>query len=349
LGKSLLLGFIFPVSEGVIPDEIEKDIMRQLTVEEREKFEELKKRTPDHPADPIRVNIIFHGLLVFRDLDADHYEVLIPKTDGCHKAKYGNPCVGDLKEFNVPGPYGPGPAYFSFEGITAEPTLRRSFPNATNTVVIRNSPLTPQYQNVRIIIKVPKPFIIRHYRGGETHGTPLATDPDTMSVLLRSPDVIHEVTVFSYVSFFQPTLVGPGVSYPIPQPNPQRPVLNIGIYSQPDGVCANSDDAFFNSMFKVNANKDLNVDVSASTIGTTRVDDGPPLWTSLNVGISVCEFLALSEFHSWVYRLFCPVCGAKAIAEKDFNLEALRDLADVQMMGAIPGGCGSGFACDDGQ
>jgi hypothetical protein len=323
--------------------------MRQLTDEERQKFEELKKRTPDDPAAPTRVNIIFHGLMVFRDLDADHYEVLIPKTDDCHKAKYGNPCVGELKEFpNVPGPYGPGPAYFSFEGITAEPTLRRSFPTATNTVVIKNAPLTPQYQNVRTIIKVPKPFIIRHYRGGETHGAPLATDPDTISVLLRNPDVIHEVTVFSYLSFFQPHLVGPGVSYPIPQPNPKYPMLNIGIYSQPEGICPNSDDGFFNKMFNVGANQGLDVHVSASTTGETRFDDGPPLWTSPNVGISVCELLALSEFHNWVYRLFCPACGAKAIEGKYFNLEALQDLADVNAKGAIPGGCGSGFACDDG-
>jgi hypothetical protein len=325
--------------------------MRQLTAEEREVLKKLKECTPEDPACPIRVNIIFHGLLVFRDLDTDHYEVLIPKTDAeCdHKARYGNPCAGKLIDFPVPGPYGPGPAYFSFEGITPEPTARRSFANATNTVVIKNSLLTPQFQNVRVVIKVPKPFIIRHYRGGETHASPLTTDPNTLSVLLRNPDVLHEVTVLSYVSFFQPRLVGPGVSYAIPQPDPCGLALNIGIYSQPLTDCVDRDSQFFDAMFNVNATQPLQLNLNASTIGQTRTDDGPPVRTSPNVGISACELLALSELGTWQYRLFCPVCGPEAIEGKDLSLKSLQAFGDAAATGAIPGGCGSGFACDDGQ
>jgi|SRR5579871_789010 len=342
--------------------------MRQLTSKEQTKLEEAMQATHENPTPPTRVNIIFHGLLAIQDVDTNYYDVLIPKTtSNHHEALYGNPCVENpyadpclvdpnfapLHSFGVPGKYGPGPVNFAIEGITPEPNHRRSFPSATNILVIKNSKVTAQLQNALVVIRVPKPLIIRHYRGGETHLDPLAENADTQAVLQRSPDVIHEVTVFSYTSFYKPRLVGPDCSWPIPQPNPCLPMLNMGIYSQPTMCCEDTDSQDFSALFKINPNVDFKVTLNKHP----RVDDGPPLWTSpLQVGISFAELLALSELRQWKYQLICALlrCPLKVkpihVEGEPLDIEtALRSFSDVNSLSAIPGGCGSGVACDDGQ
>src|SRR5258708_5850951 len=75
-----------------------------------------------------RVNLIFNGLMAFRDAGPQHYDVYIPYSD-CHLAKYGNPrdCkVSDktpdytkcLKDFPPNPPEGPRvPMYYTVEGV----------------------------------------------------------------------------------------------------------------------------------------------------------------------------------------------------------------------------------------
>lgn len=332
--------------------------MRQLTDDERKALQDAKQATSDNPKPVKRVNIIFHGLMAFRNLDANYYEVLIPKTHGnCHQTKYGNPCRGGVVDFPaLGGNDGPGPAYFTFEGIQPEAPQRRSFPTATNALIIKNSLVNPQYGNVKIAIRVPKPFIIRHYRGGESHLSTIASNPGTQAVLQRNPDVIHEITVFSYFAFFRPRFVGPGVDYPIPQPDPGKGVRNIGIYCQPVR-CAESDSADFSAMFKLNQpaqlGEEFKIDLNADCPGVgRRIDDGPPLWTSQSVGISFGEFLALSELDDPVLQLVSALLGCQIHGSKEGPLvaeTAFRRLGDVNEEGAIPGGCGAGFLCDDGQ
>jgi hypothetical protein len=264
------------------------------------------------PADAAtpRLNLIFHGLMAFRDAGTQHYDVMIPQPGAsCHEAKYGNPLdtpkapLDSLKDFPKQR------SYFYIEGVR-DGGYTAARPNSSNAVILRNELLVPQPKGVRTVIRVPKPDIIRLYRGAETHGVELCGDEASRPVLIKPPDMVFEVTVFSYFFFSNPALVGGDAPYKIPQF--QNKYWNLCVYSQPLAPCPASDSALFGSMFNVkNTGSPLNVNLALQS----AVADGAPQTTS--IGITNTELLALKE---------------------------LPGVITVET--SVPGGCGSGFVCD---
>lgn len=296
-----------------------------------------------------RINIIFHGLLAFRDLDAAHYEVLIPPGGPiCHDAVYGNPLTGDRHEFADPsgwssggeGRYpGPGPARYAIEGVSPESPGRISRPAAANALIVRNQLLDIEYSRVRATIKVPKPRVIRHYRGTEVLDISLGQNPDTAGAIVSPPQVVHEVTVFSYFAFYQPRLVGPDTDFCFPQPFSDAPFFNLCIYCQPSkGQCDADDSDPFNKMFLIRSpsvpgKNEFKIDL---TLGGSA-DDWPPLGTGANVGISFWEMLSLSELST----------AEAQESLKSRNVAIMLERAGMTILNGMPGGCGSLFASDD--
>lgn len=128
-------------------------------------------------------------------------------------------------------------------------------------MILRNSLLDVQYHCVRAVVKVPRPHVIRHYRGTETGDLPFtlsSNDPgsktapasDTRGAITKIPSVVHEITVFSYFAFYHPRLVGPHADYHIRRPSPYL-AYNLCIYCQPAANCQNTDSPLFNSMFNL--------------------------------------------------------------------------------------------------
>jgi hypothetical protein len=309
--------------------------------------------TYDSEATLSRVNIIFHGLMAFRELDARYYEVLIPPAgadDPCHQAKFGNPLLHDWLHDFVNPPYDAppfsGPAHYSIEGVSPESPGRIALPSTANALILRNSLLDVQYGMVRAIVKVPRPHIIRHYRGTETGdltftindtGGSTAPPSDTRSAIVKIPPVVHEVTVFSYFEFYHPRRVGPRTDYHIWRPYRNMVAANLCIYCQPLESCQESDNPLFNSMFHLKNPSDptkpvLGVDLALINL----MDDGPVINTSKVVGINTEELLALSELYSSGVR--------ESISARDPS----RTLGILKNSTAgMPGGCGGGFICDD--
>ncbi|MGA7239571.1 MAG: hypothetical protein WBY44_28070 [Bryobacteraceae bacterium] len=262
---------------------------------------------------PNRLNIVFHGMMAFRDAGSQHYDVLIPfpgKTH--HEAVYGNPRSNPQDPFSILKPFPAPPSYWKLEGVDAmgEPCK----PAPANTVILKNKMLTLNKVGVRTMIRVPRPDIIRHYRGAEVRGLSLAGDSASAAAMACHPDLMYETTVFSYAHFTHPQLVGPGDPFPVPQ---FGQYLNLAIYSQPRTKCLEDDRDLFNGMFncKSNGSKlDVNLFVNNS------IADGPPTKTS--IGLIEIELMALSEM---------PGAPQEACPET-----------------ASPGGCGSGFVDGDG-
>ena len=275
---------------------------------------------------PPRVNIIFHGLMAFRDLldSAVFTIVMIPAdTAGGHAAMYGNPrgcetCDPEkcLHPFAASDPF-QGPPEYYVDGVQPEASDRICHPSSANALIMRNSLLIPQYGAIRTMIRVPKPFMIRHYRGAETHGRDLANGHAPTQSVISPPDVVHGVTVFSYFAFYHPKLVGPGgQAYPVHQ---YGQFWNLCIYSQPLNQCLSSDSGLFNSMFQIKG-AGCAPQVDLALVGLT--DDEPPSKLAKNVGIHPLELLSLCE------------------------LKNLCNAGGGLQMTAAPGGCGSAFLSD---
>jgi hypothetical protein len=270
--------------------------------------------TVEAPGSP-RLNLIFHGLMAFRDAGAQHYDVLIPRTpDGgghTHVAKYGNPrYLPHVPLMDFPSDL--RRSYFTIEGVR-DGAATVALPSSTNAVILRNGVLAPRSENILAIVRVPKPDVIRHYRGAEARGIGVATNAETQQAIFRPPDLIHEVTVFSYFFFYNPRLVGPDINYPIP--NVGANYYNLCIYSQPVDQCQADDNKLFNNMFRFRN--------SASSVGVnlflqTLIADGYPVNTS--IGIASIELKALRELY--------------------VQNDALPALT------GDPGGCGGAFVCD---
>ncbi len=273
-----------------------------------------------------RLNLIFHGLVAFYDVDPYYYDVLIPNTACTHEAKYGDPLdcprppvTAHLRRFHHDDHF-PGPSPYRLEGVPPPSAAQICVPSPANAIIL--SGLDVDESNVLIKIRVPKPFIIRHYRGTETHGTDITgNDAGTQGCLQQPPDVVHEVTVFSYFSFYEPRLVGPDDCFRIPKRQDGN-YWNLCVYSQPEtGDCGTSDHDAFGKMFfikKTGGRPSVNLSLP---IGS---DDGPPHHTA--IGIQCVELLALSELD---YSNECD-CDKKLPA------------AEVRAT-AVPGGCGGGF------
>lgn len=261
------------------------------------------------PVIPNRLNIVFHGMMAFRDAGAQHYDVLIPfpgKTH--HEALYGNPRANPQDPYSVLKPFPAGPSYWKVDGIW-DATGKPNKPCAVNAVILKNEMLMLNNAGVRTVIRVPRPDIIRHYRGAEVRGLSLTGDEASAAALPHPPDVMYETTVFSYAFFMHPQLTGAGEPFPIPQ---FGQYCNLCIYSQPRSKCLEDDRDLFNAMFhcKSTGNK-LNVNLFVNN----SIADGPPTKTS--IGLIEGELLALSEMQG---------------APQEACLET-----------ASPGGCGSGF------
>jgi hypothetical protein len=257
---------------------------------------------------PRRLNIVFHGMMAFRDCGPQHYDVLIPfpgKTQ--HQAVYGSPRSNPQDPFSVLKPLPAQPSYWKIEGVDPMGTPNR--PSPQNAVILKNELLEVNKAGIRTVIRVPRPDIIRHYRGAEVRGLCLTGDAASAAALIRPPDIMYETTVFSYAFFTRPQLVGPGEPFPIPQ---FGQYLNLGIYSQPRSRCLEDDRDLFNGMFNCKSNgSKLNVNLFVND----TIADGPPAKTS--IGLIELELLALSEMPG-APNVACP------------------ETAD-------PGGCGSGF------
>jgi hypothetical protein len=270
---------------------------------------------------PPRLNIIFHGLMAFRELDSQNYEVMIPAdSSGVHRAMYGNPrehpvCDPEvcLKSF-LRGDKHQGPPEYYMDGVQSVASDRICSPSPANALIMQNSLLIPQYNAVGTLLRVPKPFIIRHYRGAETHGRDLAHGHAPTQGVITPPDVVHGVTVFSYFAFYHPKLVGPGGhAYHVPHFDD---FWNLCIYSQPLDQCLSSDSGLFNSMFQVKGTGGA-PQVDLSLVGLT--DDEPPSKLATNVGIHRVELRSLCELWQHAHH------------------------GKGEDITAAPGGCGSGF------
>jgi hypothetical protein len=246
-----------------------------------------------------RLNLIFHGLVAFWDADPHFYDVLIPNTDCTHDARYGDPLdcpkpdvVAHLRPFKHDFSF-PSPSHYRIEGVTQVSATQTSKPSPANAIILNG--LDVDESAILFKIRVPKPFIIRHYRGTETHGLPIAGDTPTQACMQHPPDVVHEVTVFSYFSFYKPRLVGPDDYFEIPKRlNTVGDVWNLCIYAQPPDAtdCSAADSRALGAMFVIKSTGGKpNVDVALPI----QSDDGPPHRTS--IGIVCLELLALSELN----------------------------------------------------
>lgn len=286
------------------------------------------------PAAPSpRLNLIFHGLMAFWDA-GDHYEVLIPKpgTGNCHEALYGNPldcgpfyCLQDLEHG----------AKCRVDGITApnKPTK----PARVNGIVLNQSYLEPPIPgHVRATITIPKPDLIRHYRGEEagTHNF-TGKDNDTGNLFKVLPKVVHEVIVFSYFTFNKPQFWDGKTPHDIKARayKGMGPFYNLGIYCQPVlEDCAADDSALFNNMFHFKSNgKNPKVDVYMTGADT---DNDGPVSTGANVGIDWWELLSLSELDRY------PAHFSVSDAVAPTSVSRPRPLASI-------GGCVSAVVCKD--
>jgi hypothetical protein len=273
---------------------------------------------PKAPADaesagPHRLNIVFHGMMAFRDAGTEHYDVLIPfpqKTG--HQALYGNPrhCPHDPYSCLVPFP--DGASYWKVEGVWASNTPDK--PSSASAMILNNGLLSVNSGGVRTVIRVPKPDIIRQYRGAEVRGLTLANDAPSQTTLANPPSVIYEATVFSYAFFMHPRLVGPGEPFPIPKFHHQY--WNLCIYSQPHSICIEDDRILFDKMFTV---KSSGTQLDVNLFLQDMIADGPPTKTS--IGLTDLELAALSE---------------------------MRGATGGCLLTSSPGGCGSGFISDGG-
>ncbi len=278
---------------------------------------------------PPRLNVIFHGLMAFRDSGTQYYDVLIPQESlpnaaTCpHLAKYGNPLVATLT------PFEDGRSFYELQGAR-DGTATAARPSSSNAVILHNGSLLPQPESVRAIVRVPKPDVIRHYRGAETKDALLGQDATTNQLMIAPPDVIHEVTVFSYFFFHRPVLVGPCDDYTIPMNG--LGYYNLCIYCQPLDECQEDDSGLFNNMFKVkNSGGNIQLDLFVRRL----VADGYPVKTS--IGIDQEELKALSELPKSVGGGVepDPKRGTKAKPGTQVNIKT-----------SDPGGCGSAFVCD---
>jgi len=263
--------------------------------------------TPDSPL-PRRLNIVFHGLMAFHECSAQHYDVLIPfpgKTQ--HQALYGSVRLNQQDPYSALKPFPAQPSYWKIEGV--DPMGTPNKPNPQSAVILKRELLEVNKAGVRTVIRVPKPDIIRHYRGAEVRGLSLTGDAASAAALYRPPDVMYEATVFSYAFFTHPQLVGPGAPFPIPQ---FGEYLNLGIYSEPRTKCLEDDRDLFNGMYNCKSNGSK---LSVNLFVNDSIADGAPVSTS--IGLVELELLALSEMPG-APNVACPET-------------------------AEPGGCVSGF------
>ena len=177
---------------------------------------------------------------------------------------------------------GPGPRTIFLEGVLPGTAGQIALPNSGNALILRNPLLEPQYDQVRMVIRLPRPSIIRHYCGTEVSRSTLKTNPATDPAIVRVPQVIHEVTVFSYFHFYKPRFTDHlGAVVPIHKQK-RGPFWDIGFYSQPAEACVSDDSDIFNNMFHLkNTNTKIQIDMSLQGLGC----DLPPIRTVANVGI----------------------------------------------------------------
>ena len=287
---------------------------------------------------PPRVNLIFHGLVAFFDAGPDHYNALIPNTECTHDARYGDPldCTGPkpacaLRPFKH-DPQFPAPSLYRIDGVFPASSTRICAPNPADAIVLTG--LDVDESKILVKIHVPKPEIIRHYRGTETHGLDITGgDAPTKASLAQVPVVVHEVTVFSYFAFYDPRMVGPDDYFKIPKrsaPGSSGEFWNLCIYAQPLDTenCSSNDSDALNRMFVIkSAGQPPKTDVSLD-IGS---DDGPPHRTSTTVGIQCTELLALSELNTSPNDCDCSK-GQETEVQKEREVKA------------VPGGCSGLFA-----
>jgi hypothetical protein len=293
----------------------------------------LSKQAADSPRIR-RVNLIFHGLVAFFDAGPDHYNALIPETSCTHDARYGDPLdskgpklADDLRQFHH-DPQFPAPSLYQIEGVLPANSTRICAPNPADAIVLTG--LVADESKIRIKIRVPKPEIIRHYRGTETHGLDITGgDAATQGCLAQIPVVVHEVTVFSYFAFYEPSLVGPDDYFRIPKRSLSRgDFWNLCIYAQPLDTdnCSSDDSQALNQMFVIksvgrNPSTDVSLDIGS--------DDGPPLRISDRVGLQCVELLALSELNA---------------PNNDCDCTKSNEVGVEGPSRAVPGGCSGLFA-----
>jgi hypothetical protein len=256
-----------------------------------------------------RLNLIFHGLMAFRDSGLEHYDVLIPLPSSDHVARYGNPQDNPDQPLDGLHPIQPssGPLLFEVLDVLAN-AADPAKPSSANAMILRSSMLALQYNNILAVIHVPKPDRIRHYRGAETRGKNLCGDTHTQAVQVAPPEMVHDVTVFSYFTFGKPRMRLPdGNDFWIKKYD----AWNLCVYSQPLSKCSGDDNPMFNGMFKIkNDATPLNVDLFLAG----SVADGPPTKTAIGI--------------------------------KKIELESLSELRTDHLLTPDPGGCGSAFLCD---
>lgn len=237
------------------------------------------------PTGPPRLNVIFHGLMAFRDAGPQSYDVLIPHPgDSAHKAKYGNPRNMPLLEFPLER------SFFQLTGVRDGATTPAA-PNPKNVVILHNGKLQLQHHMVRTVVRAPKPDAIRHYRCAEIPTTSVATNAETFGAIPVPPSFLHETTVFSYFFFHQPRLIGGDQPFDIPDVGSKY--FNLCIYSQPDGPCLADDNALFNNMFKFHSS---GANLALNLFAANAFADRPPQATA--IGIDEIELRALSEFEN---------------------------------------------------
>ncbi len=258
--------------------------------------------------------------------------MLIPKHGPLHAVKYGNPydSLYDLQE-----------ACYVLRGVE-DCAARSPQPIGREGLVMLNSLLEVQCDHVASRIVVPKPDRIRTYHGVETRGFDMALGDPTHGALFAVPDVVYEVTVFSYFKIDDSCELSlqnqedPNELYKIPKADW---AWNLCIYSQALELNTTDDhSALFNSMFRVKRSdgktEPLRLRLTLAALDASdRVADGPPTFTGNQVGIRYLELWNLFELYHKDNKA--------AVKEAKANPGLL-----VNSKCGDPSGCSSGFSSD---
>jgi hypothetical protein len=279
-----------------------------------------------------RLNVMFHGVMAFREV-GDSYEVLIPKPGQMnHIARYGNPypdpnCLRPFKD-----------SHYRLEGV-CDCLSRSPQPTGKDGLLLANTLLDVQHDNIEVTIVVPKPDLIRGYRPVEVRGIDLAQGDNTHRALHCPPDVIHEVVVFSYFIFSDPVLCSSNDPFDVPYHSTEKfgSFWNLCIYSQSPQSDFQDHSDLFNGMFLVKRpdgrTDPLRLHISVRGEGPERLADDPPLRTADRVGIRYLELLSLAELNN---------CENNKLIKGLIGDEE----GSIGLLTADPSSCSSGHAAD---
>jgi hypothetical protein len=145
----------------------------------------------------LRFNLICNGMMLIREFDKDHLEIVIAKEKG-HVRKFGahkTPSQSSLTDIDA--------GEYTLTGLKSSQKKMQDLFHARFEVMLDPTGLTfdraAALKDEGVLIKVPKPNLVRYYRGGEPEDTDIVLG-NYKGIAREIPQVLHDIVVLSYTN-----------------------------------------------------------------------------------------------------------------------------------------------------